>query len=381
MRYEKQKWDDISVYLEIVALGVGQTGLSPEVYIFRNDDSQWLQTGGGSWGAGVASNTMTEVDAANLPGLYIYAVPAARLSYPNGGAGYVARCVEGVNSVLEHVYITQEEDTWDEARADHTDSNTFGEGVLMQTALTGSIAAGSFAAGAIDAAALATDAVAEIADGVWNEPIAAHTTDDTYGGMWFPLVLSLVTREGEVRGLFTADAVDATGLKFYAPNLPVVGRASAFAGRLGVILRIAGTVDLCRITTIADDGDEYFGVTDLDGAALAAFAIGDQLVATNRNDPTVDEIMEEPMGAHTTLGTFGDDVNRILALRQSNVRVVYDTWNANGEPTHGYVYIYDSKSALEADSDPWAGAVGSYEFDGTYDASLQLTEYTSTRES
>lgn len=39
---------------------------------------------------------------------------------------------------------------------------------------TGAITAAKFAAGAIDAAALATDAVAEIADGVWDEPIAGH---------------------------------------------------------------------------------------------------------------------------------------------------------------------------------------------------------------
>ena len=39
----------------------------------------------------------------------------------------------------------------------------------------------NFAAGAIDAAALSADAVAEIADGVWDELLAGHTTADTAG--------------------------------------------------------------------------------------------------------------------------------------------------------------------------------------------------------
>jgi len=43
------------------------------------------------------------------------------------------------------------------------------------------ITAASIATGAVDADALAADAVAEIADGVWDEPIAGHSTSGTYG--------------------------------------------------------------------------------------------------------------------------------------------------------------------------------------------------------
>jgi hypothetical protein len=38
------------------------------------------------------------------------------------------------------------------------------------------------ASGVLTAAALATDAVGEIADGVWDEPYSGHTTAGTYGG-------------------------------------------------------------------------------------------------------------------------------------------------------------------------------------------------------
>lgn len=43
------------------------------------------------------------------------------------------------------------------------------------------IGTGTFASGAINAAALALDAAQEIADAVWDEPMGAHTTNDTYG--------------------------------------------------------------------------------------------------------------------------------------------------------------------------------------------------------
>jgi hypothetical protein len=41
---------------------------------------------------------------------------------------------------------------------------------------------GAMAANVVTASALATDAVGEIADGVWDEPYSGHTTAGTYGG-------------------------------------------------------------------------------------------------------------------------------------------------------------------------------------------------------
>ena len=423
MRHENQRWNAIRATMEVVVGGAGMTGLTPTVGIQRISDGQWLANGGGSWAAPFAVNNMVPVDATNAAGLYQYVIPSARLAtYTDSDPGYFFVIVEATNNVREHVFVHPEKDPWEELRADHVVANTFGEGVLMETANAGSILNTSFTAGAIDAAAiandaidattvangtidaatfaagaidaaaiaadaidasaLAADAVAEIADGVWDEPVAAHTTDDTYGSQMSSTFYSLVTDEGEASGLFTVDAPDATGLKVYAPNTPSVARSGVFVSRLAFLRRTANdNVVPVRITAIANDGDDYIGVVRLDGTAVpAAIAIGDELLVTNRHDPSVDEIMLEPMAGHTTAGTFGDSVNRMLRLRQSNVRVIYDTWNANGEPTHGMVYVYASKAALEGDADPWAAAVGSYEFDGTYDGSQRLTEYTSTLE-
>ena len=79
---------------------------------------------------------------------------------------------------------------WDEAIADHVADNTFGKGAQRLyyatpfTALTiGTVSTVSaIAANAVSASALAADAVAEIADGVWDEVIlSGHTTDNTAG--------------------------------------------------------------------------------------------------------------------------------------------------------------------------------------------------------
>lgn len=96
---------------------------------------------------------------------------------------------------------------WDEARSGHATAGTFGEGIASVqgsvagavgsvtgnvggsvasvtagvTLADGAITAAKIATGAIDADALAADAVAEIADGVWDEPLAGHATAGTAG--------------------------------------------------------------------------------------------------------------------------------------------------------------------------------------------------------
>ena len=79
-------------------------------------------------------------------------------------------------------------------------------------------------------------------------------------------------------------------------------------------------------------------------------------------------------------GSQGEELLIINALRQNNVRVVYDTYDVGGKPLHGYVYVYASKAALEADISPWAGAEHSWEFDASYDGLGRIEFYTSTRE-
>lgn len=129
MRHETQRWDLISVSFEAVAGGVGDAGLTPTVAIQRKSDGLYLQSGGGSWGAGFATNNMTEVDASNQPGLYEYAVPSGQLSRTAGADGYFVKVVESVNSLLEYSSISVYDPgaVWSEDRTDHVAAGTLGQ--------------------------------------------------------------------------------------------------------------------------------------------------------------------------------------------------------------------------------------------------------------
>lgn len=50
----------------------GVTGLTPVVSIRKLSNGNYLQNGGGSFGASFATNTMSEVDSTNEPGTYLY---------------------------------------------------------------------------------------------------------------------------------------------------------------------------------------------------------------------------------------------------------------------------------------------------------------------
>ena len=121
-------------------------------------------------------------------------------------------------------------------------------GVRVVTLQGGSIGSGTFAANAITASALAADAVAEIADGVFDEPMAGHTAQGSYGrrlGNWF---------EGQV----LADGSN-TALTFKTNiTTPVTGalvdclirfETGALAGQVKKISAFNGTTDFITVSS------------------------------------------------------------------------------------------------------------------------------------
>lgn len=168
MRHESQPYDQVRATLEIVSAGQGQTGLVPTVAIRRLSDNLWLQAGGGSWGAGFATNNMVALDATNLPGYYQYVVPGAQLDETAGAAGYVMRIVESNTGLLETILVQPSggggatpsaiaDAVWTETLGDHS-------GV-----------------GGSTAEALASITSAAIADAVWDEAAASHNTAGSMG--------------------------------------------------------------------------------------------------------------------------------------------------------------------------------------------------------
>lgn len=124
---------------------------------------------------------------------------------------------------------------------------------------------------------------------------------------------------------------------------------------------------------------------DLDGADYAAAFPGYLVRVAETTLPFVEHIRIVPMidPAQATLAnglTVYDALKRLVSLRQDNVRIVYDTWLADGKPTHGMVYVYDDEATATADTDPFNDATGSYEWTANYDPStFKLLDYLSVR--
>lgn len=114
MRHETHKWNAVKVAVEIVTAGAGQTGKLPTVAIQDLKSGDWLQAGGGSWGAGYATNNMSPNDATNLPGLYSFDLNTPRIFEKADGEssyeGFIAKIEEATTSLLEYVKI---EIDWD----------------------------------------------------------------------------------------------------------------------------------------------------------------------------------------------------------------------------------------------------------------------------
>lgn len=64
--------ETVPIKAEFLLDDIGVTGIGPIVSIRRLSDGNYLQNGGGSFGATFASNAMTEIDNINERGIYIY---------------------------------------------------------------------------------------------------------------------------------------------------------------------------------------------------------------------------------------------------------------------------------------------------------------------
>ena len=161
---------------------------------------------------------------------------------------------------------------------------------------------GAMASGALTAAALATDAVGEIADGVWDEPYSGHTTAGTYGGR-IPRsqnsnVEVQITGSGhaaaDIHELqpavidhthFAAGAIDANALAASAASEIAT---AAYTGQMTESYRAAGvapTLAQSLFELLAQMGDrDIVGQTltlhRLDGTAAKTFSLNDA------NNPT-----------------------------------------------------------------------------------------------
>lgn len=242
-----------------------------------------------------------------------------------------------------------------------------------------------------------------ISKDVWGTDIEAALGGA--GGLMLPPTTSLLQRsaagllqavnEATIQGFRDATATEwgnvfvssgvGTTSKFYytAQDGPAVGASADWAGKFAVwIVASSGRRRLVKVSSVATDGSVHFVLTLPDGSVLpAAVSANDRLLVLQGSPGiSVEDIFTASMSTYETAGTFGNHINRMLRLRQENMRVVYTAWSSHGQPTEGYVLLYSSSSDLNTDTGPaWALAKGRYDFTATYDSDLQLTGYESER--
>jgi hypothetical protein len=149
--------------------------------------------------------------------------------------------------------------------------------------------------------------------------------------------------------------VDATNLPgFYEKVIPVAA-LDATAGRDGYVARVTeGTITIDELVSIE--------VTDRAG--------------------DVDATWTESLSDHRAVsGSMAAGLFRILGQRQHNTKTVNLTFNSNGLPLTGRIWLYPDKATLVADTgDAGVGSIGQYDYTVTYNGSGQLTVLDSTLE-
>jgi hypothetical protein len=199
----------------------------------------------------------------------------------------------------------------------------------------------------------------------WAEPRTTFPVAGTFGETTGQEILRSGTAAAGAAGSITLDAG--------APAL-----VDFFKHALVVIIAGTGLNQSRRITAysalrVASVDPNWVIAPD----ATSAFKIVAQGEAAVDEASLVDAIWDEGIAGHATDGTFGDHMRRMLSLRQSNMRVVWDTYASNGQPSHGFAYIYNSKADLDADVTPFPLATGKYEITAAYDGSGRVTSYKS----
>jgi len=263
---------------------------------------------------------------------------------------------------------------WDELRAGHVIAGSFGEGVAsVQGNVTGSVASvtgnvggnitgsvGSVAANGITASSLDGTAIAEIADGVWDEDIvAAHGTADTSGLILSQLTkravtLSTAVLDGSVVGQIlddgtavydrTTDSLQAIrdALAAAGPTAAVIADAvwdelragHVIAGSFGEgVASVQGNVTGSTASVTGNVGGNVVGSVGsvaaggITAASFAANAITAAALATSAVDEIVDQTWDEALAGHLSVGSTGEALNNAAAASPSAAVIADAVWD------------------------------------------------------
>lgn len=186
---------------------------------------------------------------------------------------------------------------------------------------------GAMAANTLTASALATDAVGEIADGVWDEALSGHLTVGTTGrAVW---VSGAVLDETTSTGTPTTTTMQLTagsGTDDYYNDLEIIPLSGAVAGQARVITDYTGATKTVTI-------DEPWTSAPASGVAVL-------IRATHKN--SINQIQaavwNADMATYVGAGTFGEAGNSYWASTYSDIQTVL----ANLATTDGKVDTIDN---------------------------------------
>lgn len=199
------------------------------------------------------------------------------------GAGSTGKALQDAGATADPSAIADA--VWDEAAAGHVAAGSMG---LLQNRLDANVSsraapgdAMDLVTDAVDATALASDAVGEIADGVWDEALAGHAGVGSTGEAQARLDAAITTRAvpGDAMDLVT-DALDSNALATSAVN---------------------DIADQVWEETLAD----HSGTAGSTAEAL------DNVTAPASPAVIADAVWDEALSGHTAAGTAGEAQNRL----------------------------------------------------------------------
>jgi len=178
--------------------------------------------------------------------------------------------------------------------------------VNTQAITAGAITATAIAADAIGASELAADAVAEIADAIWDEDATAHQTQGTFGQ-------AIGDPAADANTIYKATVSDATGATVGVDVVAVQADTDNIQTRLPAAL-VGGRMD-------SDVAAIQSGA--ITATAIAADAIGASELAADAvaeiADAIWDEAMTESGGVPAVSASFRDALRWMFALSRNKI--------------------------------------------------------------
>lgn len=214
---------------------------------------------------------------------------------------------------------------------------------------TGGITAGSIAADAIGASELAADAVAEIADAVWDEDATAHQTQGTFG----QAIGDPVADPDTIWGLVNTNLNATVGSRASQASVDAIDdfvdtEIAAIITTLGTPAGASLAADIAAIEAQTDDiGAAGAGLTAVPWNAAWDAEVQSEVqdaVEVNRLDellaadsdidglapPTVGSVFHELMSATIGSFTFDQTTDSLEAIRNKETDIETDTQDIQG---------------------------------------------------